>query len=201
MLTLVFGLRRGEVLGLSWSDVDFSRHRLTVRQQVRRLRISTAEDGRGRWELRLQPLKTRRSRRVLHLTDLLEAQLRAHHARQAVERHQVGAPDDASTDLVFTSTVGTAIDPDNFGHAFQRTCRRAGLGRWHLHELRHSAASIMLAQGIPLWVVSEVLGHASIAVTKDVYGHLIAGEVAAATEAISGALFSGSTEADSPCGT
>jgi integrase len=63
------------------------------------------------------------------------------------------------------------MDPDNFSHSFARLCERAGLGHWHPHELRHSGASLMLAQGTPLHVVSEVLGHASIAITKDVYGN------------------------------
>jgi site-specific recombinase XerD len=66
--------------------------------------------------------------------------------------------------------VGTPMDPDNFSHSFARLCVRAGLGHWHPHELRHSEASLMLAQGTPVHVVSEVLGHASIAITKDVYG-------------------------------
>ncbi len=65
--------------------------------------------------------------------------------------------------LIFASEVGTPMDPDNFSHSFARLCERAGLGHWHPHELRHSGASLMLAQGTPLHVVSEVLGHASIA--------------------------------------
>jgi integrase len=65
-------------------------------------------------------------------------------------------------------------------HWFSRVCRRAGLGHWHLHELRHSAVSLMLAQGTDLYVVSEVLGHSSVAVTKDVYGHLVEGQKRAA---------------------
>ena len=73
--------------------------------------------------------------------------------------------------LIFASEVGTPMDPDNFSHSFARLCERAGLGHWHPHELRHSGASLMLAQGTPLHVVSEVLGHASIAITKDVYGN------------------------------
>ena len=81
------------------------------------------------------------------------------------------------------------IDPDNFAHYFHRLCDRAGLGHWTPHELRHSAASIMLAQGTPLYVVSEVLGHASVAITKDVYGHLIGAEKQEATEAITDVLF------------
>jgi integrase len=69
--------------------------------------------------------------------------------------------------LIFASEVRTPMDPDNFSHSFSRLCEKAGLGHWHPHELRHSGASLMLAQGTPLHVVSEVLGHASIAITKD----------------------------------
>lgn len=93
------------------------------------------------------------------------------------------------SDLVFTTKKGTPIDPDNFAHYFHRLCARAGLGHWTPHELRHSAASIMLAQGTPLWVVSEVLGHASLAITKDVYGHLVGDQKKEATEAITDVLF------------
>ncbi len=90
---------------------------------------------------------------------------------------------------MFTTRTGTPIDPDNFARYFHRLCERAGLGHWTLHELRHSAASIMLAQGTPLQVVSDVLGHASIAITKDIYGHLIGDEKAEATEAFADVLF------------
>jgi integrase len=83
------------------------------------------------------------------------------------------------------------MDPDNFSHSFARLCERAGLGHWHPHELRHSGASLRLAQGTPLHVVSEVLGHASIAITKDVYGHLLEGDKRAAAESMSRALFGG----------
>jgi integrase len=73
-------------------------------------------------------------------------------------------------------------------HWFSRVCRRAGLGHWHLHELRHSGASLMLAQGTDLYVVSEVLGHSSVAITKDVYGHLVEGQKRAAAALMSKAL-------------
>ena len=61
------------------------------------------------------------------------------------------------------------MDPDNFSHTFSKLCQKAGLVHWHPHELRHSGTSLMLAQGTPLHVVSEILGHASITITKDVY--------------------------------
>jgi hypothetical protein len=70
----------------------------------------------------------------------------------------------------FPSALGTPLDPDNMSHWFSRVCRRAGLGHWHLHELRHSAVSLMLAQGTDLYVVSEILGHSSVAVTKTYMG-------------------------------
>ncbi|GGT70102.1 tyrosine-type recombinase/integrase [Actinomadura citrea] len=78
---------------------------------------------------------------------------------------------------------------DNFSRTFSKLAKRAELGHWHPHELLHSGASLRLAQGTPLHVVSEILGHTSIAITKDVYGHLLVDDKRAAAEAMSGALF------------
>lgn len=191
-ITLTLGLRRGEVLGLSWPDIDLDAGRAHVRRQLRRERIPAEqrEESGRRTRLILRDLKTKRSRRTLHLTPALDGLLRAHRARQAKEKLAAG-PGWAEWNLVFTTKKGTPIDPDNFAHYFHRLCSEAGLGHWTPHELRHSAASIMLAQGTPLWVVSEVLGHASVAITKDVYGHLIGDEKQEATEAITDALFKG----------
>jgi hypothetical protein len=83
------------------------------------------------------------------------------------------------------SEVGTPLDPDNVSHLFSRICRRAGLGYWHLHELRDCGASLMLAQGMDLYVVSEVLGHSSVAITKDGYGHLVESQKRAAAQLMS----------------
>src|SRR6187397_1140873 len=91
--------------------------------------------------------------------------------------------------LIFASGTGAPLDPENFSRTFAKLTQRAGLGHWHPHELRHSGASLMLAQGTPLHVVSEVLGHASIAITKDVYGHLMVDDKKAAAALMSGALF------------
>ncbi|GAA3421821.1 tyrosine-type recombinase/integrase [Streptosporangium vulgare] len=71
--------------------------------------------------------------------------------------------------------LGNPSDPDTFSHLFSKPTRKAGLGHWHPHELWHFGASLMLAQGTPLRVVSDVVGHASFAITKDVYGHLMEG--------------------------
>ena len=81
------------------------------------------------------------------------------------------------------------MDPDNLSHRFSALCERVGLGHWNPHGLRHSGASLMLAQGTELHVVSEVLGHTSIAITKDVYGHLLEGGRRSAAEAMTLSLF------------
>ncbi len=94
---------------------------------------------------------------------------------------------------IFASEVGTPMDPDNFSHYFSRLCERAGRGHGHPHELRHSGVSLStsLAQGKPLHVVSEVLGHASIAITKDCAVRTVEGDKRAAAESMSRALFGG----------
>lgn len=201
-LTLTLGLRRGEALGLAWADIDLDERSMVLRRQIARIRLDedAAATATGRrTDLVLKELKTKRSRRTLHLTPTLVAMLRSHRARQAAEQLAVG-PAWVDSGLVFTTAIGTPLHPDNFAHYFDRLCRKAGLGHWHPHELRHSAASIMLAQGTPLWVVSEVLGHASVAITKDVYGHLLGGEKQAAAEAITDVLFSSGEEAESEDG-
>lgn len=185
-LMLAFGLRRGEALGLHWSALDWEAGTLGVTHAVKRVKVRDGRSGR-RTRLVVSELKTRRSRRTLYLTPELVEILREHRARQAKRRMALGA---AWQDhgLIFPSRVGTPMDPDNFSHTFSRLCRRAGLGHWHPHELRHSGASLMLAQGTPLHVVSEVLGHSSIAITKDVYGHLVEGEKRAAARSMTEAL-------------
>jgi integrase len=91
-------------------------------------------------------------------------------------------------DLVFRTGRGNAIDPSSFWKALREATEAAGLGHWHPHELRHSAASLLLAQGVPLKVISETLGHSSIAVTADVYGHLLDDARAEAAAAMDRAL-------------
>ena len=189
VLALAYGMRRGEVLGLHWSALDWQAGTLRVTHGVKRVKDRDGLSG-CRTRLVVSELKTPKSRRTLTLTPELVARFRQHRLRQAEAQMAAGAlwQDHG---LIFASEVGTPMDPDNFSHSFARLCERAGLGHWHPHELRHSGASLMLAQGTPLYVVSEVLGHASIAITKDVYGHLLEGDRRAAAESMSRALFGG----------
>ena len=187
MIALAYGLRRGEVLGLHWSAVDWEAGTVRLTHAVKRIKNRDKSSDR-KTRLVISELKTPKSRRTLVLTPQIVAKLRALRARQAEAKIAAGGLW-RDHGLVFASEVGTPMDPDNFSHTFSKLAKRAGLGHWHRHELRHSGASLMLAQGTPLHVVSEILGHTSISITKDVYGHLLVDDKRAAAEAMSGALF------------
>lgn len=163
-VALPIGLRRGETLGLRWVDVDFEVGYLRVEQQVQRVR------GVG---LMVKPLpKTKSSRRTVKLPAFCLEALRAHRERQAEERRRAG---EAWRDhgLVFPSSVGTPMEPRNLNRHFHALCHRAGIDPGRLHNLRHTAASLLLAQGVPMKVVQEVLGHSSMQVTADLYTHVV----------------------------
>lgn len=181
MVALALGLRRGELLGLSWEDVELDgpMPRVRIRRQLLR------HGGQG---VLLAELKTAGSRRTLHLSPPVVAHLRAHRTRQAQEERTTRIWRN-SAHLVFTSTIGTPLDPEAFGRTVPRICKRAGLGHWSIHELRHSCASLLLAMGVPLEVVSDTLGHTAIRVTMDVYGHLLAPARMQAAEAMNRALW------------
>ncbi|MDE3094202.1 MAG: site-specific integrase [Acidobacteriota bacterium] len=161
-LLLCTGLRRGEALGLMWTDFDRQAGVIRVARQLKR-------EGRA---LLTTDTKTFRSRRAINLPHTMIATLLEHEENQVRERHRRGERW-IDTGFIFTTSKGTPIDPRNFYREFRSICDEAGLGHWHPHELRHSAASLMLAQGVKLHVVSQVLGHSSIRMTSDVYGHLL----------------------------
>lgn len=181
---LSVGLRISELLGLAWEDVDLDADvpALRVRRSLKRL--STGKGKRGRGQVRtgegaglvLGDVKTNTSRRTIHLPAVTVAALRDHRRRQLAEQLAFPGtwPDrPLGADLVFRSPAGTALDPSNVAHALSKATTGAGIGHWTAHELRHSAASLLLALGVPLLVVSRTLGHSSITVTSDVYSHLL----------------------------
>jgi integrase len=184
VVMLTCGLRLSELLGLAWDcvDIDSDRPALVVRRGLKRV------PGSG---LVLDDVKTNRSRRTIHLPAPAVSVLRVHRREQAAERLRLGArwpTAPLGADLVFRTGRGNAIDPSGFWKALGEATESAGLGHWHPHELRHSAASLLLAQGVPLKVISEMLGHSSIVVTADVYGHLLDDARAEAAAAMNRAL-------------
>ena len=133
--------------------------------------------------------KTARSRRSVNLPKPMLGLLKRQRAWQALDRLSLGEAWEDSG-FIFTTRTGTPLDPRNLLREFKGICADAGLGDWHIHELRHSSASLMLASGVPLQVVSEILGHASIRMTADVYGHIMDPDRVAAAEAMSRVLWS-----------
>lgn len=166
MVTIAFsmGLRMGEVSGLSWADVDLDGRTLHVRQQVQDIR---------RGELTIEPLKTANSRRSLTLPAIAVDALKARRPRQLQERLRAGETWANRHDLVFTTLSGRLLSPSVVRKTFYRLLKGAGLDRIKFHVLRHSAATLLLTDGVPLFDVSRVLGHAQISTTSDIYGHLV----------------------------
>jgi integrase len=177
-LMLSTGLRRGEALGLRWSDFDRETGVLRVSRQLKRegARLVTTDT------------KTSLSRRAVNLPEPMMKALLSHEDRQRQERDHLGQSW-VNSGYIFTSSIGTPIDPRNLYREFQSLCRNAGLGDWHPHELRHSAASLMLAQGVKIQVVSQVLGHSSIRMTADVYGHILDPDRKEAADAMGSVLW------------
>ncbi|MEP6539892.1 MAG: site-specific integrase [Bryobacteraceae bacterium] len=156
------GLRQGEALGLRWEDLDLIRGTLDVRFSLQRI------DG----KLQLVEPKTNRSRRRLVLPAVCVAAFQRHRARQQQER-TVAGDGWHSTGLVFTSSLGTALDGPNVTHQFQRLLKVAGLPRMRFHDLRHTCATLLLVQGIHPRLVMELLGHSQIALTMNTYTHVL----------------------------
>src|SRR5262249_16792765 len=157
---LSLGLRRGEVLGLRWRDVDLEALTLRVDQTIQRVRAKVA----GTAGFLVSEPKTERSRRTLVLPSMLVPLLRRHRARQAQERLVAGAEwNDAPGGLLFTTPLGHPIEPKDVQTEFKATLAAAKLPDMRLQDLRHAAATFLIAQGLPLRLVMEVLGHSTIA--------------------------------------
>lgn len=161
-LLLATGLRRGEALGLRWEDVDLERGCLHVR------RNRTVADGRP---LEQAP-KTQRSRRTVPLDGGTLAALREHAARQAEEARAAGEAWQASG-YVFVNGLGLPLHPDNVSAAFRRLVAGLPVRQIRLHDLRHTCATLSLAQGVHPKVVADVLGHESVKLTLDTYSHAV----------------------------
>lgn len=173
LLALTTGMRRGELVGLRWSDVDLDRQRLSVQQQLVAVE----------YELQFTEPKTERSRRSVALDPGTVSALRAHRTRQAQEKLLLGGEYDAGH-LVFSSERGRPLHPMSLSEAFQRRARAAGLPAIRFHDLRHTYASLALAEGVHPKIVSDRLGHSSITVTIDTYSHALPALAEAAASSV-----------------
>lgn len=157
-VALSMGLRRGEALGLRWRDVDLDGGVIRVEHGLHRV------DG----KLELGPVKTDGSARAIPVPIPLLKVLRAHRQDQAEERKLAGrAWKDG--DYVFTTGLGTPIEPRNMNRHFDKLCASSGVRRIRFHDLRHSCASLLWSQGVPLEQIQDILGHEDPRTTKAIY--------------------------------
>jgi len=157
------GLRLGEALALRWEDIDLDRGSLSVHRALQR---------QNRQGLVIVDPKSASSRRTVELTQIAIDALRAHRKSWESRRDLLGA-DWRGTSTVFASDVGSPLDPTNVGHRFGKAVKVAGLRRVRVHDLRHTAATLALQQGVNPKVVQEMLGHSSIMLTLGTYSHVV----------------------------
>ncbi|WP_329395342.1 site-specific integrase [Streptomyces lydicus] len=161
VLAITMGLRRGEIVGLRWADIDLEQRVLYIRQQTQRRRgVLYDDDPKGR------------RRRAVPLPAMCIAPLRWHRMRhtdaktRAGEKWQEGG-------YVFTTRTGRPVEPRNLYRSFTRVAQSAGLRVIRLHDARHGCATILTAAGVAPRVVMEILGHSQISITMDVYTHVV----------------------------
>lgn len=163
VLAITCGMRLGELLALRWSDVDLEHGYLIVQRSLRR--------SKGTW-IYTEP-KTVHGRRKLVLTGIACEALHRHRARQATERLALGSIW-TNSELVFTNEVGQPLPGTTiYRERFLPLCRHAGVPTIRFHDLRHTAATLLLLQGVNAKVVSEMLGHASVTITLNLYAHVL----------------------------
>jgi integrase len=184
LLAVTTGMRRGEVLGLRWRDIDFKQSRLAVRQTL----------GTVNYKLAFGLPKTAHSRRTISLDPATLAALTAHRATQRVDKTEIGEGYH-DQDLVFAKIDGSPTHPDFYSQCFDRTVAKLPVPRIRLHDLRHTHATLGLQAGVQAKIMSERLGHASVGFTLDVYTHVIAGHDQGAANQVADMIFDNQTEA------
>jgi integrase len=161
-VAVALGLRQAEILGLRWEDIDFETGTLEVRRQLQRI------DG----KLQLVETKTEDGARPLVLPEVGISALRRHRKRQGEER-TAGGDEWHETGMIFTTTVGTMIDARSVIRRHHAIVKAAGIPDLRFHDLRHSAATLLLAQGVSPKYIAQLLGHKQVAFTMQTYAHVI----------------------------
>jgi integrase len=182
LLLVSTGLRRGEVLGLTWADIDLANGQLRVRRNLQRIKR----------ELIFGTPKTMRSVRTVSLPKRCVAALTTHKITQTKERAVAGDKwqplPHQPNGLIFTTATGRATDPRSLNRMLTVLCRNAKIRRVRVHDLRHTCASLLLAQGVDARTIMETLGHSTITMTLDTYAHVMHTTLRAAAERMDDAL-------------
>jgi integrase len=171
LLALMTGMREGELFGLKWTDLHLDASLLTVNHSLAHTKRKKGEEGE---RVVLKGPKTVGSRRTIELPSITVSVLREHQGRQQDQR--IAAREDWREEgYVFTSRFGTPLDWGNTLHRFQALCKKNDLPKIRFYDLRHTHASLLIAEGVHPKKIAERLGHSSIKLTMDTYGHLFEG--------------------------
>ena len=167
-LALATGMRRGELMGLKWQDINFEKGTLQVRRTLSR--IPSKMPGKGYTEA--EP-KTQKSRRSIVVAPFALEVLKRHRVRQLEAKLKAGTAWQ-DHDFVFCTSVGTHLNPDrDILQQLKGLLEKAGLPDIRFHDLRHCAATLLLSEGVHPKIVQEILGHSNISITLDIYSHIL----------------------------
>jgi integrase len=169
ILALATGMRQGEVLGLKWQDINFT----TATLQVRRILTRIPSAAGGKEYIEAEP-KTQKSRRSIMIAPFALEALKQHRLRQLESKLKAG-PFWEEHDYVFCTLTGTHLRPSHVLDEFKKLLKKGGLPAIRFHDLRHSAATLLLSLGVHAKVVQEMLGHTQISMTMDIYSHVLPG--------------------------
>ncbi len=174
VLAITTGMRMGEILGLTWGDIDLDQKFISIKRQQQRV---------GNKLIMCDP-KTERSARTLPLTQMAVEALRGHKERQAAEAREAMDNGRIMSGRVFTNEKGAPLENATALRQFQRLVNDAEMPKMRLHDLRHSCATLLLSKGVHPRVVMEILGHSTIAMTMNVYSHVVPEIARAAADAM-----------------
>lgn len=162
-VAIALGLRQGEALGLTWDSVDLEAGTLQIRTTLQRINGAT----------KLAEPKTVKSRRNIRIPNICVESLRRHRASQNEERNLNGPAWRNDWNLVFTQADGSPLSRHAVNRRYHHILKDAGIPKHRFHDLRHTCATLLLAQGVPLKVVQELLGHTLFSTTADIYSHIL----------------------------
>lgn len=164
LLATSTGMRKGEILGLRWRDINFEERTISVVQTLQR-------NSNG---LEYRQPKTKKSRRLIELPASVVEELKKHRLQQKKERLLLGEAY-KDNDLVCCWPDGSPLKPDWVSRNWQNLCKKLGIKRVRYHDLRHTHSTLLMSWGVPTKVISERLGHSNTQITDDIYSHVLPG--------------------------
>lgn len=171
LLDLYTGMRRGELLALTWNDIDFEKRTITIKKQLNRLKNFDSNIS-SKAVLQIQPYTKNSEERIISISKTMLEKLRKYKIHQD-ENKSVWDNLYCDKSLIFCRENGNYIDPKTFEDFFKRTLKLAKVENTNVHALRHTFATRSLESNIPVKVVSKILGHANIQITLDTYTHVL----------------------------